>query len=61
MKRFFFDAMKTASAFCAEASFACAEMNSIIMDTVTVSISLIIALLGLILPAYMPSMMKAQV
>lgn len=51
---------KTASAFCAEASFACAEMNSMIMDTVMVSISLILALLGIILPVQRPSMMSVQ-
>lgn len=51
---------KTASAFCAEASFACAEMNSMIMDTVMVSIFLILALLGIILPVQRPSMMSVQ-
>ncbi len=51
---------KTASAFCAEASFACAEMNSMIMGTVMVSISLILALLGIILPVQRPSMMSVQ-
>lgn len=51
---------KTASAFCAEASFACAEMNSMIMDTVMVSISLILALLGIIFPVQRPSMMSVQ-
>ena len=51
---------KTASAFCAEASFACAEMNSMIMDTVMVSIFLIRALLGIILPVQRPSMMSVQ-
>lgn len=51
---------KTASAFCAEASFACAEMNSMIMDTVMVSIFLILALLGIILPFQRPSMMSVQ-
>ncbi|MGM9573851.1 MAG: hypothetical protein ACI3VJ_05455 [Hominicoprocola sp.] len=51
---------KTASAFCAEASFACAEMNSMIMDTVMVSIFLIPALLGIILPVQRPSMMSVQ-
>ena len=51
---------KTASAFCAEASFACAEMNSMIMDTVMVSIFLILALLGIIIPVQRPSMMSVQ-
>lgn len=51
---------KTASAFCAEASFVCAEMNSMIMGTVMVSISLILALLGIILPVQRPSMMSVQ-
>ncbi|MDY5735986.1 MAG: hypothetical protein SPK44_04890 [Oscillospiraceae bacterium] len=51
---------KTASAFCAEASFACAEMNSMIMGTVMVSIFLILALLGIILPVQRPSMMSVQ-
>ena len=51
---------KTASAFCAEASFACAEMNSMIMDTVMVSILLILALLGIIFPVQRPSMMSVQ-
>lgn len=51
---------KTASAFCAEASFACAEMKSMIMDTVMVSIFLILALLGIILPVQRPSMMSVQ-
>lgn len=51
---------KTASAFCAEASFACAEMNSMIMDTVMVSIFLILALLGIILPVQRLSMMSVQ-
>lgn len=51
---------KTASVFCAEASFACAEMNSMIMDTVMVSIFLILALLGIILPVQRPSMMSVQ-
>ena len=51
---------KTASAFCAEASCACAEMNSMIMDTVMVSIFLILALLGIILPVQRPSMMSVQ-
>ena len=51
---------KTASAFCAEASFACADLNSMIMDTVMVSIFLILALLGIILPVQRPSMMSVQ-
>lgn len=58
MKRFFFDAMKTASAFCTEASFACVELNSALMDTALVSISLIISLMGQILSVKQPSLMR---
>ena len=46
MKRYFTNSNQTASASFAEASFSCAEMNSVMTDTVAVSVFAI--LLGLI-------------
>ena len=54
MKRYFTNVNQTASAFNAEASFSCAEMNSIMTDTVLVSVFSIllslIRILGMIIP-----------
>ena len=55
MKRFFTNCDQTASASFAEASFACAEMNSLLADTVLVSVFSIllglIRILGTMIPA----------
>lgn len=54
MKRYFESNNQTASASFAEASFACTEMNSILADTVLVSVFSIllglIRILGIIIP-----------
>ena len=54
MNRYFTSNNQTASAFFAEASFACAEMNSVAADTVLVSAFSIllglIRILGIIIP-----------
>ena len=54
MKRYFECSDQTASASFAEASFACAKMNSVIADTVMVSVFVIllglIRVLGMIIP-----------
>ena len=54
MKRYFTNVNQTASAFNAEASFSCAEMNSIMTDTVLVSVFVcllgLIRILGIIIP-----------
>ena len=54
MKRYFANSNQTASASFAEASFACAEMNSVLADTVLVSVFSIllglIRILGIIIP-----------
>ena len=55
MKRYFECSNQTASASFAEASFACAEMNSLLADTVLVSVFSIllglIRILGIMIPA----------
>lgn len=54
MKRYCTNNAQSASAFFAEASFACAEMNSIVADTVLVSAFSIllglIRILGIVIP-----------
>ena len=54
MKRYFTNVNQTASAFNAEASFSCTEMNSIMTDTVLVSVFVcllgLIRILGIIIP-----------
>ena len=64
MKRYFTNSNQTASVSFAEASFSCTEMNSVMTDTVAVSVFAIllglIHILGIIIPQE-PSLIAAYV